>query len=416
METNVIAATTTLDAAAETCWDVVVVGSGLAGSVAALELARRNLSVLLLDQKSFPRNKPCGGCLNAEALQHLKAVGLLDLVNSLGGEPYSRFDLWNRSQVLSLNLPPGLGISRHSLDAALIEHAIVNGATFLPATSARIPPADSQHNWRTIHCRQGTRSLSTKARVVLIATGIAGSAVSKQPQFDFNTRTNSRIGLHATIENGVDLSPRQTIHMSVGRAGYVGLARLESGKTNLAAAVSPSALRQLSPPEICEQILAESGFPQSIEFPAESWQGTVALTRSRNSLADERMFLLGDAAGYVEPFTGEGMATALRSARAVIDLAESAARSWDSHLIKEWEQTMRRRVIRRWPCNLLTQLLRFPSLVQLTMGIAANVPVFGRVIVDSINREIVDEKSSFGNRYRSASRGSQSVRCPANDL
>jgi len=394
-----IDATTTLSSAAQTTWDVVVIGSGLAGSVAALELARRKLTVLLLDQKPFPRSKPCGGCLNAEALQHLKAVGLSDTVNSLGGEPYSRFDLWNRRHHLSLSLPPGLGISRHRLDAALIERAIDAGAEFLPATSGQIQPSETDGDNRTISCRQGTESVSVQARLVLLATGLSGNPVRQQPKFDFTTAANSRIGLQATLSDVADFPKDASIHMAVGRAGYVGLARIESGLVNLAAAIDPASLQTGSPADVCRNILIESGFPFSADIPADSWQGTVKLTRTRGTLADERLLVIGDAAGYVEPFTGEGMATALRGARAVVALAETAARSWDPDLADQWSLTMRRHVIRRWPCHLLTRLLRVPFLVRLAMGATVTVPVLGRTVVRSINRERVNEKSTVGTGY-----------------
>ncbi len=395
-----IDATTTLGSAANSPWDIVVVGSGLAGSVAALELARRNLRVLMLDQKSFPRNKPCGGCLNAEALHHLKGVGVLDTIEALGGEPYSRFDLWNGRRHLSLSLPPGLGLSRYSLDAALIRRAIEAGADFLPTTSAQIQPVDTEHEFRTIQCRRAGESLPIQTKLVLLATGLSGNPLRNQPQFDFATANNSRIGVQATISDVPDFPKSPSIHMAVGRSGYVGLARIESGLINLAAAITPSALQDGSPADVCRKILTDSGVPFSADIPAESWQGTVGLTRTRNKLADERLFVVGDAAGYVEPFTGEGMATALRGARAVTDLAESAVRSWEPRLIDQWTLTMRRDVIRRWPCNMLTRLLRVPLLVRLAMGATVSVPVLGRTVIRSINREKVDEQSNAGAWHR----------------
>ncbi|MCG6158179.1 NAD(P)/FAD-dependent oxidoreductase [Rubinisphaera margarita] len=397
-----IAATTTVNVAAEKCWDVIIVGSGLAGSVAAIELARKKLSVLLLDQKSFPRSKPCGGCLNAEALHHLESVGVIDTINSLGGEPYSRFDLWTRGRNLSLNLPTGLGISRYRLDAALIERAVEAGAAFLPATSGQVQPRDSQYDSRTVLCRDGNVPIPVNGRVILLATGLSGNPVTGQPGFDFSTAPNGRIGLQATVPIEADFPLTSAIHMAVGRSGYVGLARIESSMINLAAAITPSALRNHSPADVCGQILAESGVPFAVDIPAESWQGTVKLTRSRKTLADERLFIVGDAAGYIEPFTGEGMATAIRGARAVVEFAAAAAQDWDPRFVRQWDLTMRRKIIRRWPCNVLSQLLRVPVLVRLAMGITVNHPVLGRTIVKSINRNFVDEKSITGPRHSRA--------------
>src|SRR5207244_156620 len=77
-------ATLELTEAARRVWDVIVVGAGPAGSLAALQLARRSLAVLLVDQAIFPRWKVCGSCLNLRALSTLAAVGLEDMPLSLG--------------------------------------------------------------------------------------------------------------------------------------------------------------------------------------------------------------------------------------------------------------------------------------------------------------------------------------------
>ena len=66
------------------------------------------------------------------------------------------------------------------------------------------------------------------------------------------------------------------------------------------------------------------------------WQGTAGLTRQTQPLAEERLFLLGDAAGYVEPFTGEGIAWALASAQAVAPLARRAMERWDPQIARDW--------------------------------------------------------------------------------
>ncbi|HEY7428386.1 MAG TPA: FAD-dependent oxidoreductase, partial [Gemmataceae bacterium] len=71
-----VAATTGLEEASRRTWDVVVVGAGPAGAMAAHELARRGCAVLLVDRAAFPRWKVCGCCLNGHALVTLQAAGL----------------------------------------------------------------------------------------------------------------------------------------------------------------------------------------------------------------------------------------------------------------------------------------------------------------------------------------------------
>ena len=76
------------------CWEVVIVGAGPAGALAAHGLANRGVRVLLVEQRLFPRWKVCGACLSPQALAALEAAGLADLVAAQGGQYLERLQLW----------------------------------------------------------------------------------------------------------------------------------------------------------------------------------------------------------------------------------------------------------------------------------------------------------------------------------
>ena len=87
------------------------------------------------------------------------------------------------------------------------------------------------------------------------------------------------------------------------------------------------------------------------------------------------MLVLGDACGYVEPFTGEGLAWALCGALAVAPLAARAARRWEPALLPAWEREWRRVVARRQvTCRAVAKLLRHPRLVSLALRALAARP------------------------------------------
>src|SRR5262249_44006296 len=150
------------------------------------------------------------------------------------------------------------------------------------------------------------------------------------------------------------------IFMGCGRLGYLGLVRVEDGRLNVAAAVSPNGVKQAgSPGRAAMAILGQAGLPDFPGLERLSWCGTPSLTQRAARVAWHRLLVLGDGAGYIEPFTGEGIAWALASGRAVAPLALRAISGWRPALAAEWaerhEQTVRRR---QRMCIVVTAALR----------------------------------------------------------
>ena len=92
-----------------------------------------------------------------------------------------------------------------------------------------------------------------------------------------------------------------------------------------------------------------------------AWHGTPPLTSRPNRVAAERLFVIGDASGYVEPFSGEGMATAMETALAVTPLAVEAAYRWQPSLVAEWTAIEQRLIVdQQATCRQLAWILRKP--------------------------------------------------------
>ncbi|MGL6096279.1 MAG: NAD(P)/FAD-dependent oxidoreductase, partial [Fimbriiglobus sp.] len=298
-------------------WDAVVVGAGPAGAVAARELARRGLRVLLADRATFPRGKVCGCCLNGAALATLAAVGLGELPAKLGAVPLTRVRIGAGGRGVTLTLPSGVALSRDAFDAALIAEAVAAGVTFRPGTRAKLEPGETSHG---ITVRLGDTPVS--AKLLIAADGLNGqltAAVGNPP----DVRENSRIGAGTMAPDGPTEYATGTIFMATGRGGYVGLVRVEDGRLDVAAAFDPGFVRDVGGPgNAAETVLRQAGFPAVPGLAGLPWKGTPPLTRTARVLAGPRWFAVGDAAGYVEPFTGEGMAWAVASAAAVAPIAE----------------------------------------------------------------------------------------------
>jgi flavin-dependent dehydrogenase len=300
-------------------WDVIVIGAGPAGALAAHQLARCQLRVLLVDKRTFPRWKICGSCLNGVALRALETAGLGHLLDGLGAVPLQRIRLGLQGRELELALPAGRSLSRGRLDLALSEAAVAAGAVLRAPCEATV--AGSHPAGREVLLRSGADVQITSARVVLVASGLGSPALGPELPIEIRISPQARIGAGCELDAGVKGYGRGTIHMAIGRHGYVGLVRNEAGALNLAAAFDrPHLIAAGGPAASAAEVLAEAGFDPLPEAAAASWRATPALTRRSNPPAADRVLLLGDAAGYVEPFTGEGMGWALVGALAVVPL------------------------------------------------------------------------------------------------
>ncbi|HEV3163199.1 MAG TPA: FAD-dependent monooxygenase [Isosphaeraceae bacterium] len=379
------AATLDLDGAGERCWDVVVIGAGPAGALAARQVAAGRSRVLLLDRKTFPRPKVCGACLNGTALAVLGSVGLGDLVDRLGGIDLERLDVGLAGRLARFPLPAGKALAREVFDAALVDEALAAGADFLPATTATVEPGGEPA--RTVQLdRQGQRR-SVEASVVVVAAGLAGSCLEHEPRMLTRVAAGSRVGAGCTVAAYPSVYGEGTIYMAVGRSGYVGLVRVGGELLNIAAAFDRNFVRASGGPEAAAAaVLDEAGFTPVPALADAPWQGTVGLTRQTRPVASHRLFLVGDAAGYVEPFTGEGMGAALTSARAVAPLALRGVSAWDASLVAAWKRQHYRLVGRhQLICRGLAVAARHPWVARGVFGLATWSPAISGELIRRVN-------------------------------
>jgi flavin-dependent dehydrogenase len=358
------------------CWDVLVVGAGPAGTLAARGLARAGLGVLLVDKATFPRWKVCGCCLNPHAQATLAAVGLGALTQRCGAVPLQGLRWASRGSQTTLGLSGWVSLSRQRLDAALVEAAQHEGATFLPATQARLGPL--QDSARTVFLRSEPvgEETAVSARLVLAADGLGGRFLAGADDQSVTVAAGSRIGAGVVTEDDTDCYAPGLIFMAHGPGGYLGLVRLEDGRLNLAAAFDAHFLRGCHHPgRAALKLLAGVGWPAPSGLGDLRWRGTPALTRRPLRPAAERVLALGDAAGYVEPFTGEGMAWALAAGAAVVPLSVQAAQTWTPLLMDDWARLHATIVTRRqWVCRGVAWLTRHPSLTRLVLTALDQMP------------------------------------------
>ena len=367
-----VPATLTPEAAAGIDWHCIVIGAGPAGAAVAIRLARRGQRVLLVDRSAMPRPKVCGCCLSPLAIAELASLC------PLGGFPtplpLTNVCLVSAGRSVRMPMPGGGVLSREGLDTALVRQAIAAGADWLPHTlveaiqeePAPAKPAAGAQEGVTIVARAMAAEPQTPvlfhARVAVIAAGLADTiriASSRLPSADCSgsiagspdrqaahdrrgrhVAPGSRIGVGATVAAvasghraaALDHLPVGELVMAVGRYGYCGLVRLEDGRIDLAAAVDRRLLADEGSPaagivHLLNEAFGASPLATGMEsvmqaVPHATFRATPPLTHQSSRVAggNERIFRVGDAAGYVEPFTGEGMGWALACGRI---LAES---------------------------------------------------------------------------------------------
>jgi flavin-dependent dehydrogenase len=293
--------------------DVVIVGAGPAGSVAATVLARAGVRVRIFDRLSFPRAKLCGDTLNPGTLSVLRRLELAEVVDT-AGLALSGMVVTGEGRVsVAGRYPRGLhgrAITRHTLDGALLQEAVRAGATFEGGATVRgTVAADGRIGGVTIGSNGNARPL--RARVTIAADGrhstlAFGLGVARHPA------RPRRWAVGAYFENVGGIIDAGEMHIRSDR--YVGVAPLANGVVNvcLVLASSAAAAGLRNPAAVLRTALAAD--PLLRERCADAHLvsevtvlGPLAVDVPSPRMVPDGLLLAGDAAGFIDPITGDGL-------------------------------------------------------------------------------------------------------------
>lgn len=366
--------------------DAIVVGGGLAGAVTALELARRGLGSLVVDRAVFPRDKPCGEGLLPHGVDALATLGLADVLDAIAAPPFRGIRFRCGDVAATGDFPDdavGRGVCRLRLDAAVRDAVARHPDVELAhGRVLDVTPADGRMRVRL----DGGTML--EAPVVVGADG-ARSTVRRCLGLDRPPPRRGRFALrgHFELPAGTPLPDRVELTVAGGFELYVtpvapalvGVAAIVeqetmaadggTAATRLAALVArvPAVADRLAGARLVDRVLACG-----------------PLRVRARAVARDRVVLVGDAAGYVDAITGEGMSLAFRTASLAAD-AIAAIRHDGTAPDAAWRAYGRARARAVRDHTLLTLglvfLARHPALARRAIARLAREPaLFGRLL------------------------------------
>ena len=301
-----------------TMLDVLIAGAGPAGAMAALVLARAGARVVLIDREQFPRDKLCGDTLNPGAVRLLASFGLtggvLDRAVKLSG---MRLTGPRASVQAEYGRPPAaVALTRRAFDAWLVAQAVAAGARFETGVVAREPLFDQHSGVSVVRGlvidREG-HSLRMPAILTIAADG-RRSALARAVGLSSTPRGPRRwaYGTYATGVAGTgDLG-----EMHVRHGWYFGIAPLGNGLANVCV-VKPATPTDRRRPieEVRDAVSRDPDLRQRFEGAVIDEEvrvlGPLAVEARAAGVAG--LLLAGDAGGFVDPMTGDGVHLALRS-------------------------------------------------------------------------------------------------------
>lgn len=370
--------------------DVVIVGAGVAGSSLATVLSQLGWDVLLLERSHFPRHKVCGEFLSPESQASLKAMGLYDIVRALAPTMMHRARFVSKHGTeVSFALPgTAWGISRFALDTILATSANRAGATVytgVTVTEVREQPDASGY---AVECRTPEGTSVVHARVAVVACGrhpLPGLRGGATPAHKRSRPLYA--GFKAHYE-GVSMPSQVEIYLYDG--GYTGVDVIEHGRVNVCVMIRRDAFERRGA-TIASMLDTSMGWNAALQ---ERMAGGRLISQTAVAVAAVDLgqpaqpwgpaARVGDAVAVIPPFTGDGMAMALRGVEVSAPLIHAFLRgrisreAWQHAHCTTWHREFDRPL---WIARKIHQglgMARFPDLL---FRVGALMPMIGTEMV-----------------------------------
>lgn len=382
--------------------DLAIVGGGPAGTAAALEARRRGLRVTMWERDHFPRDKVCGEFVSSEAIPLLQAE--IPSAVACGATIRCAEFVRNSGSARTFPLPfPALGLSRRLLDAALWKAAEAAGAEAHEGECVRsvrklVSSGKRDGRWEI---ESATGSIQ-RAKTLVIAAGRWWSikGLDSPTRANGSAKTGEWVGMKAHFAG---ICPRGNVEMYFFRGGYCGMAPVEDGTYNVCCLVHRERVRECAAHGLKDFAawLSELARHPALETrlrgvtQVSSVVTTAPVHLARGWPVQDGALLAGDASGFLDPFTGEGISMALHGGRlAARAITKSLSEGFDEQRTAEvYQESLTRAVHRSYKIAAVART--FISSPAWARGlVAAPLPWLGRRLVrDTRWRE--SHKGSF---------------------
>lgn len=366
-------------------YDVIIAGGGPAGAAAAIHLTMRGARVLLVEQKKFPRPKLCGEFISPECVPHFKQLGVAEQMFAANPSQLTETVFYARGGQ-SVSVPSSwfaangraLGLSRAEMDERLLRRASAAGAEVLEnahvvnllCEGSRVTGVTVKHNGKED---------SHSAPITIDATGRA-RALARRITRPGNQTTPQRAALVAFKAHLTDtrVAPG-ACEIYFYRGGYGGLSSIENGLSNLCFIASARAVRECGADAervmrevLCRNIRAAVTLEQARSVTP--WLAVTLEGFGRHAVAPAPGLLaIGDAASFIDPFTGSGMLMALESgelaARVIGDYLGAEGSAVNSLAARYQAAYGTRFDARLRTCSLIRRAAFVPGLAQMAIAV-----------------------------------------------
>ncbi|CAN5145396.1 NAD(P)/FAD-dependent oxidoreductase [soil metagenome] len=392
-------------------FQIAIVGAGPAGAGLAIRLANQGFSVNLIEREKFPRHKLCGEFISPECLPHFKELGVLDEMLESGGDRITETVFYEpNGKSVSVpsewfgNIKGALSLSRAEMDFRLMEKAKKCGVKVWEETSVTGVLFENDEVCGVKVRTQKGETQEILSDLTIDATGranvlakLAKKSKVQNPKSKVSAIQNRLVGFKTHLEN-VNLA-KGVCEIYFFRGGYGGLSFVENGLANHCFLIKAEIVKEFGgdADKIVEEVIFQNKRARETlqnAKPVFDWLAVSVDGFGRKNLSPAKnLFTVGDAAAFIDPFTGSGMLMALESAEI---LAESiCANMFSPHKIAENYKILHKNKFQKRlrVCSILRRAAFVPNFAKLAISALSLSKTAREILAHSTRQPLSAEKN-----------------------